>query len=196
MVEDAGPPPPPGPPAGWYPDPSQPHTQRYWDGATWTEQRAPLTTAPGQRPSGAFPAALALAIVGAAIAVVGVFLPRVEATDTFARIAENTLIQSGDGLIVIGLAVAGALVAYVRRERPGKQLLLVVLGAALIALAIYDGTGERLHLVGANTDDLDLMSALDAKVGTQGEPGVGIWAVGVGGGLLALGGLVGRPQPD
>ncbi len=28
-------------PAGWYPDPELPHGQRYWDGATWTEHRAP-----------------------------------------------------------------------------------------------------------------------------------------------------------
>lgn len=28
-------------PAGWYPDPEQAATQRYWDGAAWTDQRAP-----------------------------------------------------------------------------------------------------------------------------------------------------------
>ena len=31
----------PGPAAGWYPDPQVPGQQRYWDGSTWTEQRAP-----------------------------------------------------------------------------------------------------------------------------------------------------------
>lgn len=29
-------------PAGWYPDPQQPDTQRYWDGQRWTEHTAPL----------------------------------------------------------------------------------------------------------------------------------------------------------
>lgn len=29
-------------PAGWYPDPEQAGQQRYWDGAQWTEHRAPL----------------------------------------------------------------------------------------------------------------------------------------------------------
>jgi hypothetical protein len=26
-------------PAGWYPDPDQPHAKRYWDGRAWTEHR-------------------------------------------------------------------------------------------------------------------------------------------------------------
>ncbi|PKQ25066.1 MAG: hypothetical protein CVT64_11565 [Actinobacteria bacterium HGW-Actinobacteria-4] len=33
----------PVPPAGWYNDPSDPTLQRYWDGAAWTQQVAPLT---------------------------------------------------------------------------------------------------------------------------------------------------------
>ncbi len=31
------------PPAGWYPDPDDSAQQRYWDGAAWTEHRAPAT---------------------------------------------------------------------------------------------------------------------------------------------------------
>lgn len=39
------------PPPGWYPDPSAPHLQRWWDGTAWTEHwSAPGT--PGQPPSG------------------------------------------------------------------------------------------------------------------------------------------------
>lgn len=33
------------PPAGWYPDTTQPGQQRYWDGAAWTDHMAPLATA-------------------------------------------------------------------------------------------------------------------------------------------------------
>lgn len=29
-------------PAGWYPAPAEPGLQRYWDGATWSEERRPL----------------------------------------------------------------------------------------------------------------------------------------------------------
>jgi Protein of unknown function (DUF2510) len=32
------------PPAGWYPDPANPGTQRYWDGQQWTEQSAPSSS--------------------------------------------------------------------------------------------------------------------------------------------------------
>ena len=28
-------------PPGWYPDPNDPYTQRYWDGLQWTENRSP-----------------------------------------------------------------------------------------------------------------------------------------------------------
>ena len=33
-------------PAGWYPDPQDPRYLRYWDGVTWTDQRATLPQAP------------------------------------------------------------------------------------------------------------------------------------------------------
>lgn len=36
-------------PAGWYPDPDDPNTQRYFDGAAWTDQTMP-TAAPTGSP--------------------------------------------------------------------------------------------------------------------------------------------------
>ena len=55
------------PAAGWYPDPSQPQTQRYWTGSAWTEQRAPL--APPEQPPGSFTTVVAFGYIFA------VFLP-------------------------------------------------------------------------------------------------------------------------
>lgn len=40
------------PPAGWYPDPTTPGTQRWWDGAQWSDHTAPLQASP---PPGAAP---------------------------------------------------------------------------------------------------------------------------------------------
>jgi hypothetical protein len=38
------------PPSGWYPDPEQAWTWRYWDGARWTDHRAPRVETPGRDP--------------------------------------------------------------------------------------------------------------------------------------------------
>jgi hypothetical protein len=35
------------PPASWYPDPTNPNQQRYWDGAQWTEHTQPAAQAHG-----------------------------------------------------------------------------------------------------------------------------------------------------
>jgi Protein of unknown function (DUF2510) len=47
-------------PPGWYPDPQQPATQRYWDGYQWTQH-----TAPGARQSGM--SILAKVLIGFAV---------------------------------------------------------------------------------------------------------------------------------
>jgi hypothetical protein len=39
------------PPPGWYDDPEQPWTWRYWDGAYWTGHRAPMWVPPGRDPT-------------------------------------------------------------------------------------------------------------------------------------------------
>jgi hypothetical protein len=55
------------PAPGWYPDPTQAATQRYWDGTAWTEQRAPLAPTLVQvapRSNGASLAALFLGCAG------------------------------------------------------------------------------------------------------------------------------------
>ena len=42
-------------PAGWYPDPTQPGTQRFWDGEQWTEQRAPAPAPAAPTPAAQVP---------------------------------------------------------------------------------------------------------------------------------------------
>lgn len=59
-------------PAGWYPDPEHRGRQRYWDGAAWTEHRAPLyPTVPQQpRPGSRFGRRKVLTGLGAAFLAV------------------------------------------------------------------------------------------------------------------------------
>lgn len=56
-------------PPGWYPDTQNPGQQRYWDGAQWTDNFAPLVTAPVVAPAKKGHGCL-YAILGA-VAVVG-----------------------------------------------------------------------------------------------------------------------------
>ena len=42
--------------AGWYIDPQDPSQQRYWDGASWSDHRAPAGSRPGQAEPGGSPA--------------------------------------------------------------------------------------------------------------------------------------------
>jgi hypothetical protein len=41
----------PGTPAGWYPHPEMPRTQRYWDGNAWTDHVAPADSGSGRQVS-------------------------------------------------------------------------------------------------------------------------------------------------
>ncbi len=41
----------PNTPAGWYPDAQNPGSQRYWDGAQWTDQVAPIVQVPTAPPA-------------------------------------------------------------------------------------------------------------------------------------------------
>lgn len=59
------------PPPGWYPDPSAPHLQRWWDGTAWTEHRGAATVPVRQPAGGGGPGrarAVALIAAGAVLA--------------------------------------------------------------------------------------------------------------------------------
>jgi hypothetical protein len=116
--------------------------------------------------------------------VVGVFLPQAE-SQRFLSVADNTLIQSGDGWIFIGLAVgiAGACYAAWRNQR--STYAVIVLGLIAVGVAIYEGTGDRLALEPVNP----AAKAFGLSGAEQASPGTGIYMVGAGGGLVALAGL-------
>jgi hypothetical protein len=87
------------------------------------------------------PVAFGIAMVGALAMLIAVFLPRVEST-TFGSVAENTLIQSGDGWIFVGLSIGVAGAAYRAYRQGAKTVAVIVLGVIAIGAAIYSGTDE------------------------------------------------------
>lgn len=59
----------PGP--GWYPDPNDSSTNRYWDGSDWTDSRAPATAKPGTKQQDADGTIIAGYIFAVLIPIVG-----------------------------------------------------------------------------------------------------------------------------
>jgi hypothetical protein len=179
-------PPSPEVPAGWYPDPAQTATQRYWDGAAWTDQRAPLVEAPSPAQSVGWTldvsARLVLGILGAVAAVIGIFLPHAESASLL-HIANNTLISSSDGIIVVVLALAGAAAAVRDSSKPSLSWSLVLLGVVLIGVAFFEGGSEQLKVVNGLGQEVEATA------------GPGVWAVGIGGALMVVAGFARWRRP-
>jgi hypothetical protein len=51
------------PTPGWYPDPYDPETTRYWDGSKWTENRSQLRTGKEQKADGVIVVGYILAVL-------------------------------------------------------------------------------------------------------------------------------------
>ncbi|HZS31552.1 MAG TPA: hypothetical protein VFA37_09865 [Gaiellaceae bacterium] len=128
------------------------------------------------------PLSLGLSLLGAIVMFVAVFLPRADST-TFARIADNTMIQNGDGWVFVGLAAAVGVASWYAYQRRAGGAGVLILGAIAVAFAVFWGT---------NRSSLTLCPvgpvAAYVHLGCQkASPGVGIYAAGVGG-LLAFAG--------
>jgi hypothetical protein len=127
------------------------------------------------------PVGLALSTCGAALMIVAVFLPRVEAR-TFSRIAQNTLIQSGDGWIFIGLAIGIAGATYRAFHKNSRSPGPMILGLVGIGVAIFDGLNKSSLRLCPTAPDIYNPGCETA------QPGIGIYAAGVGALLAVFGG--------
>lgn len=125
---------------------------------------------------------LGLAITGAALAIVAVFLPALEASE-FSGIEKNSMIQSGSGWLVLGCAVGIIGAAYRIYSRRIKSWSVFVLGLVILGAAVYDGTGDRTKLE-------SVLSFAGESVVVDGSPAVGLYAAGAAGGLAMFAGLV------
>lgn len=156
------------------------------DGSSRSSSVTDATGEPDEARIEVSPIGMGLALVGALGMIIAVFLPRVESTAFLAGVAENSLIQSGNGFwfIVLAAAIAGAV--YKAYRQGTRTVAVVVLGLVTIAIAAYEGTNEEsLTLYPVNPQG-DISSFGE---GEKASPGVGIYLAGVGGLLAALGGL-------
>jgi hypothetical protein len=249
-------------PAGWYPHPTAPGWEAYWDGAAWgaeTRPAQPVAQEPvAQEPVAQEPAAqepvaqepqtaavpaaqpyeagasqaqpaavpvatssapaaakegsdsslsLVLCMLGAIVAIVGSFLPMATSDIDAVDIADNTLVASGYGIAVIALAVLGAGIAAYCYVKGTRTWLPILLGAVIVAIAVYVGLFglDDLDADGASLQNLAIpgsggtadQDAIDAAIqnsgalsgAVDGTASTGIFVAGAGGLLIALGGI-------
>lgn len=182
------------PPPGWYPDPDDQERTRYWDGEEWTQRH---DIGEESRPTKSdLQLGIGLGFVGAAVLLISVFLPMAESTE-FAKVVDNTMIQTGaEGWGVVVLALAGAAATYRRMNGEGKAWPLIVIGVLGAGLAFYIANSDALTLTSASsTEGLGLSEALKAMSQTEkASPGIGIYALGLGGLLTLIAGYLLRTK--
>jgi hypothetical protein len=127
------------------------------------------------------PIGLAVAVGGALALIIACFLPYAEPT-SFARVAQNTLIENGDGWILIVLAVGELFTLYRMYMSRRRNLGPIITGIIATGIAVYEGTNKsNLRLCPIGSDPLGI-GCETAK------PGIGIYVAGVGGLLMIVGG--------
>jgi hypothetical protein len=125
---------------------------------------------------------MGLALAAAILAVVSIFLPALESS-SFSHIEKNTLIQSGTGYLVAGCAVGIAGAVYRVYNERKTTWAVFILGAVILAAAIYAGTGSRTELH-------SVVSLGGRSLTVNGSPGVGLYAAGAAGVLALFAGWV------
>ena len=134
--------------SGWYPDPSRPDTERFWDGTEWTEDSRPSSVDLLEEVDLAEEAALAEEVAAVAVrSTVGFELPTYEA---LARMGVET-IGGADGDSPSGSGeTAGDRVDEVTdastqagSRRPALKALCVVLVAAVVATGSFVAFGRH-----------------------------------------------------
>jgi hypothetical protein len=132
---------------------------------------------------------MALALAGALVMAVAVFLPRANGHLFARQVEKNMLIQSGNGWLFIVFAVLIATSVYrIHRNAERYRSAAAVFLVAIIAtgLAIYDGTGRRFE---PNVAVIVRVTENTPPPPYIKGPGIGIYGAGVGGLLALVGGV-------
>jgi hypothetical protein len=109
--EKAAPAAPSAPAPGWYPHPSMASTQRYWDGARWTDHIAPASSAPTtlRETADQQPGSGGLVMAGWPLAV---FIPIVGFVIGLVLLTRHQ-VRAGAGIVALSLAMVVALTVVV-----------------------------------------------------------------------------------
>lgn len=137
------------PNAGWYVDPNDSQTNRYWDGQQWTESRAPrFHPSPSATPSATPIARTAISpgarAAGWTMTAFGV-LTVLAALMPWASVGPFTVSgTSGDGTITLVLGLIGGALGLVRalattaRGRTAVPVTCLVLGSLITLVGLID----------------------------------------------------------
>lgn len=134
---------------------------------------------------------IALSFAGALVLLVSVFLPLADSKQ-FVHVAENSLIQHGEGWLVVGLALAAAGISYRILVGEGSAIWLMIVGGAALVLAVLFGNSDSLlTLTSTAQEEFGLLEELESIAEPEkASPGIGIYAVGLGGLLVLIGGYL------
>jgi hypothetical protein len=155
----------------------------YWDSERWVPMPQAVPVAP-TKPVPNHTAA-GLVIVGAAMAVIGCFLPWLSATAPFIGTVTRDAISSPDGEVIAAVATVCALIGIVMwARRVGFVVPIVLLIAAAIAMwtvvADYQDINSRVQAVNSTS--------------IVAEVGVGVYLTGLGVIIWAIGAVAGFRQ--
>lgn len=142
----------------------------------------PPTPAPPAETSSALTIPIACVLIGAVVALVGLFTNWVTINLGFASTGVHG-IDTDDGKLALGalaVAVVTAIIGYAKREY-GWTIASMLAGLALAGIAIYDG----VHVHRAVKDISDGQADLSSLVGV----GTGIYLVVIGGGVIVASAL-------
>lgn len=143
-------------PAGWYDDPENADQRRYWDGTSWTDDRArkalPAPSAGGAETEQRMWVLLA---GGGLASIVGALLPWAVVRSGFGQASMAGI--EGDGQVTAVAGLVAALIAFAAwrgRSNTGQAVLAVVAGVVILGVGGWHTAGDGVASVASEGVDV------------------------------------------